>query len=476
MKVSLGVEISEKYLKLVIVKFKGMQSRLFDCIVEPLKDYGDNKISNLIIDILKKDKYKPKFVAVSLPRNFATVRNLHLPSQNRDEISNMIDLHIDRIVPYKKEDVISNYSLAGKDDMGYSRLILAIVHNEIIKRQIRILDQAGFLLDDIALSSYGIWQTILNSCRSQISRTDLYLILDIDTTFTDFIIFSGDNMLFTRSIAIKSADIGTEMGARKFLGEIRQSLLIFQNEEINKKPVKIFLSGIDAPQIGQIIKDELDIEVKKVPAVVPPDILQARKRTVPPDVSLTSVSNLILEGKGRRLSFILPDIQIRKSIREKIRDLSICGTLAIYIFTLICIIFLTQIYNEEHYLKKLKERASKIDKEVGDLVHQLDNIGFVKSYVNKRQTPLYIISQLQKHTPQGISFNFVGIDRENKVTLRGQAYKLSEVFRFTTILDELQYFKEAQTNYTRQRRLKDSEITDFEISFIFGINNEKQKE
>ncbi|MBU1122118.1 MAG: pilus assembly protein PilM [Candidatus Omnitrophota bacterium] len=475
MKVSLGVEVSEKYLKVSIVKFKGMHSKLFDCIAESLPDSDDDGISRMIVDILKKDKYKPKFVGVSLPRNFVTVRNLHLPSQNRDEISKMIELHIDRIVPYKKEDVVFNYSFAGKDDMGYSRVILAIVHNDIIRRQIKILDQAGFLLDKVSLSSYCVWQAVVHNQRTQINRTDLYLILDIDTTFTDFIIFSGEHMLFTRSIAIKFSDIDGEVGERKFLGEIRQSLLIFQNEEINKKPVKIFLSGIDLPNLGQIIKGELDIEVLNASGIVPPEVISARKRSLPKDVSLTSASNLILEDKDNRLSFILPDIQIRKSIREKIKDLSICGTLSIYILSLVCVIFLGRIYNEENYLNKLKEKKSGIEEGVGNLVRQLDRIEFVKKYVNDRQIYFYIMSQLQKNTPKGISFNFIGMDENNKVTLRGQAYNLSEVFQYTTVLDKLRYIEAARTNYTRQRKMVEGEITDFEIGFIFDIDKQDTK-
>lgn len=470
MKISLGVEISEKYLKIAVVKFGGIQPKLYDCLAEPLTDGDEDKISQKIIEILKNSKYKPRFVEVSLPRNFVTVRNLHLPSQNRDEISKMIELHIDRIVPYKKEDVVFNYTLAGKDEMGYSRVILAIVHNDMIRKQVRILDDAGFLLDRVSLSSYGVWQNILNKCHSQITRMEMYLILDIDTAFTDFIIFSGDNILFTRSIAIQAKDISTEIGKRKFLGEIRQSLLIFQNEEINKKPIKIFISGIENLQLPQVIKDELDIEAVRVPDVVSGELLKTRKRTLPADVSLTSICSLALENKSHSLSFILPDIQIRKSIREKIKDLIICGTLSTCVISIIVVFFLVRIYNEENYFKKLQDKISKIGGDVGNLVRQIDKIEFTKNYINKRHAFLYIISLLQKNTPAGISFSYIGIEENNKVTLRGQAYQLSEVFGFTTVLDKIPYFKGAQTNYTRQRKLKEGEIIDFEISFVFDAN------
>jgi Tfp pilus assembly PilM family ATPase len=476
MKVILGVEIGEEYFKIAAGKRKGIQSKVVDCAGQSILSLSDNDISSAITNIVKKGRYKSKAVEVSLPRNFVTVRNLHLPSQNEQEIGSMIELHIDRIVPYKKEDVVFSYSLVGRDEISYTRVILAIVHSEIIRRQVKILDEVGFLIDRINLSSYGIWQWVCSNHRSEINQSDIYLILDVDTTFTDFIIFDWNNLLFTRSMAIPARELDNELGMKRLLGEVRQSLLIFQNEEMNKKPARIFLGGAVNPNFKEKVESELYCPVTIVADPLSAPALKGKKEPLPRDTSFSSVTNLVLEEKPQKLSFVLPEIQIRKSFKEKIKDLVILGTLVIYTLSIICMIFLSQIYNQESYLRKLDARYLEVGKEVNVLVRQLDKINFVQKYLNERRVPLFIMNQLQKVMLDTISFNFIGINEDGSVTLRGQSRQLSDVFKLTTDLDQLEFFKNAETKYTRQRKLKDGTLTDFEVSFVFDYTVEEKIE
>lgn len=474
MRISLAVEIGEEYLKFAAARTKGIHAQSFDCYAAPRLNLTDKDVVTALGNILKKSRYKSRFVIVSLSRNFVTVRNLHLPSKDQEEISKMIGLHIDRIVPYKREDVIFGYRVAGIDEMEYTRLVLAIVHSEVIRKQIAVLDEAGFLVDRIILSSYGVWQWVLNNHRSEINQSDLYLSLDIDTTFTDFIVFSRDELLFTRSIAIKAGELNDELARRKFLGEVRQSLLIFQNEEVNnQRPVKVFLSGITHLDLTMTIEQELSIKVRTVNPPLSLEAMQDKEKIPDKDISFTSVAELVSEEKPDNLSFVLPEIQIRKSLREKIKELVVFGSLVICVFALICSSFLAQIYNRENYLNELKDRYAKIGGEVTELVQQVDNIRFVKNYLISRQGYIYVIAQLQKVIPSSISLTFVSIDEANKVVLRGQAYKLSDVFKLISDLGDLPFFADIETKYTRQRKVKDSVVTDFELNLAFDKNKKK---
>jgi Tfp pilus assembly protein PilN len=89
----------------------------------------------------------------------------------------------------------------------------------------------------------------------------------------------------------------------------------------------------------------------------------------------------------------------------------------------------------------------------------------IKDCLYTRKIPLAIISQLQKAIPQEIAINMLGLDEKDAITLRGQAFQLSDVFKFVTSLEKAGVFKDIQTKYTRKRKLKDREITDFELSF-----------
>jgi len=469
MRLPIGLEISEQYLKLVVAKSGVAHPKPSDCIVEPILSFSDEQIANTIIGLLKKWKLKPKSLALCLSRNLVTVRNLHLPSQDDKEITQMIDLNIGRIVPYKKEEIAFGYRILGVDEMGYTKLILALVKSDCLRRQSEIIEKLGFFIDRIGLSSYGVWEWVLSNHHSEINQTDLYLILDIDSAFTDFIIFSYNNLLFTHSINLGANNIrdSQEIGITKLLGEVRQFLIMFYNEEINKKPALVFLSGANVkPDLSKTIETELEIPVKPVISLYPSEVLKSKEKDILGGCSLTGVASLALKDNEHQFYFLLPEIQIRKFLREKTKDLIILGTSLIYLFSMTCAIFLGKIYNQQSYLNKLNQRYRAIEKDLGDLLEQSAKIEFVKVYLAHRQLPLIVLSQLQKIIPDEISVNSVSIDEENRVTIRGQAVQLSDVFKFISTLESEKHFKDVQTKSTRKKKVKDKDLTDFELSFL----------
>lgn len=461
-----AIEISKKYIKLGQVGLKGKTIEPLGFIVEPIESLTDEQATQSITIVLRNERLRAKSAQVVLSRDFVTVRNLHLPTQDQQEIAQMIDLHISRVVPFKKEEIIFSHQFLGMDEAGFARVLLAIVQIETLRRQVKILEKAGFFIDEISLSSYLIWQWVMKNYRTEINPRDLYLILDIDSSFTDFIIFSQQGLLFTRSIYIGASEIEDtqEVGLTRLIGEARQSLVIFYNEEINKKPARIFLSGARSIiKFAHLIESEFDIPVKLASIAYQLETKQG-KSDIPEDVSLTALAGIILKEKAKTLPFVLPELQIRKAIRDKTRDLVILGSFLIYLFSITLVIFLGRIYNQQTYLRRLEERYTIIKQDLADLLDQSKKIDFIKNYLDSRRVPLFVISQLQKITPDEITVNFMALDENDNIILRGRAFQLSDVFKFVTSLEKKGTFKDVQTKYTRKRKMKDKEITEFELT------------
>jgi hypothetical protein len=372
----------------------------------------------------------------------------------------MIDLNVCRIVPYKKEEIVFGYQILGLDEMNYTNVILAIVKNDAIRRQTKIIEKAGLFIERVSLSSYGAWGWVLENHRSELNQNDLYLLLDIDSAFTDFIIFSRSNLLFTRSInvGLSNAQDAYDMFVTRLLGEVKQSLIMFYNEETNKKPATVFISGAALKEdFLRVIESELGIPAK---AVISPD--QGK------DVSLTAVAELASRYSEQQIHFMLPELNISKSLREKTKDLIILGTSIIYLFTLICVALLGRIYNQQSYLKGLTASYASVEKELGGLLGQMNKIEFVKNQMAQQKVPMFIFAQLQKIMPQEIAVNSMVMDENGRLTMRGQAVLLSDVFKFINTLEKEKCFKDVQTKYTRKKRVKDKDLTDFELSFALS--------
>jgi len=479
MKTNIILEIGEQFLKVALARPQGpRQSKLIDCITEPITSFTDDQITKAVVELFKKIKMKPQPLTVSIPRNYVTVRNLHLPSKDKKEITQMIDLHIPRIVPYRKEEVVFDHKFLGTDEMGYAKELLGIVHGGAMRRQAKILEDAGMGIDRFTLGSYGVWQRILNDYKSDINASDIYLLLDVDSTFTDFIIFSHENLLFTRSIAVGANELAenAQAGLKKLLSDARQSLIIFYSEELNRKPVKIFISGADVlNDLHKPIEAELSMPVKSVSLPYSEEMIKAKGRVIPHNLSLSAITEIALEESPKGITFILPEIQIRKALKEKTRDLTILGTLLIYILTISLAIILGRSYNQQSYLKLLNQNNQLIGADVGELIGQSRKIELVKKLVYTRKIPLALLYELQKIVPKEIAVNFISLDESNSVILRGQGVQLSDVFKFVTILENSKYCAGVTTKYTRTKKVREREITDFEIDFKISAAKDEEK-
>ena len=476
MKAPVAIEISERYLKLAAGEFFVRQRNVSDCVVRPIWGLDDKKITETIAGVLKGLKVTPKPLIVSMPRNQVTVRNLHLPSRDKKEIEQMLQLHIGRIVPYKKEEIVFNYLLLGTDEMDYTKVVLAIVHRDIIKRQLKILEAADLSVDMIYLSSYGVREWILDTQKSEINPSDSYLILDVDSGFTDFIIFNREHLLFNRSITIEAKKDAGQPENTKLIGEARQSLVIFHNEESNKRPAKAFLCGAAlSAGLAKMVEEELEIPAKYVPAPHLQEVSKAKKWDIPPDASVTAVFQLALEDNDKRISFSMPEMQIRRSLKDRTKELTILGTLVIYFLTIMMLFFWGRFYNHQTYLKMLSKNNKLIEKDVGSLLEDYKRIEFIKDFLSRRKLALVFVSELQKIIPQQIAVSFLNIDESNKVTLRGEGAQLSDVFKFITTLDNSKYFKDTSTRYTRTKKISDREVTNFEIVFQFTAGEQQPK-
>ena len=468
MRAPVTVEISERWVKIVAVKPSVRQPQLVACLAKPIAGFSDEQITQTIARTFRELRLKARPLTVCLPRNLVTVRNLHLPSQNSTEITQMIDLNIVRMVPYRKEEVVSSYRLLGVDESGYAKVMLAIVHRDLIKRHVNILTAAGLSVERILLSSHGAWQWTVGHHKADLAAQELGLLLDVDATFTDLILFSREHLFFSRSIAIEADQLTEEATVSKLLTEVNQSLEIFQNEEMSTRPVRVFLSGagVGGLAVERAISQDLKLPVVTVGS--PPTVLGkgrlADLTEPPPDLSLVAAAQLATDEHPRPLSFLLPEIQIKQSLQEKTRELVLLGSLSVYLLTLLTGLFMSRLYHQQAYLRNLKTRNAAIGQEIGDLLVQSKRVEVVKECLAARELPMRYLAELQRLVPKEIAIDFLSVDDQQRGVLRGQALQLSEVFKFITTLEHSRYIDQVQAKYTRRKKSREKEVTEFELA------------
>jgi len=427
----------------------------------------DQVISKLIVDVLGGWRIKPTRIILSLPRNLVAVRNLMLPSKDKNELSKMVALHVVKVLPYKKEEMVTAYSVLEQTETGYSQILLSAVHRNTLNRHLKIITDAGFLVDKVYLSSCGIRDYMLTVRKNVIKKGGIYITVDVDAEYSDFIVYSKDKLLFTRSIIIGAMQLDNEAERSRFIKEIKQTIIIFKSEMENKKLQKIFMSGATShiKNYEENLAQQLELPLE----IIPPDeeVVKSDKIETTRNISLTACHQLLSEAP-ERISFFVPELQVNRVFKEKIANLIVAGSLMVYILFIISCMFLANVYNKNVYLRDLKVRTQLLEQETYGLARELELVNVASRVVKKRQLPLVFLLELHKLVSKEIAIKSVEVDEKNKVFIRGESLSLSDVYAFSERLRNSKYFSNVNNRSARRTKARRGELTEFEITASFN--------
>lgn len=470
MNAPLVLEIGTAHIKIAVFKSAIGTTYLKEMIVLSGTNPSEDAITHAVLDSLKDLNIKkvPNLI-ISFSRNAVTLRNLRIPSSNPTEIDDMIKLHVGRQVPYAKEEIVSGYRIIGKDTMGYSKVMLAIVHRESIRKIFRVLEKCSLYTDRVELSSDGILSWLCKSIKMpDVKTSEAFIILDIDSNFSDFIVSTYENILFSRVIAQGCEQLADESKWPKFIGEMKQTIVISQGEEVVQKPSKIYVSGAveDMKKLSSKIEVEFNLPVE---VVEPLAHLPLAKDVVkkPPDLlkncSFSSLLGLGLDSTKKKINFVLPEAQIRKTLRERTRDVIFLGSGIMYLIFVVCGIYGEKVHNRQAYLNLLDDSYKKIAAESQDLDQKTERMKRIKSKLDTRFVALNYLFEVSKLLPAEIVITSISFQRDDRVDLKGRALEMSDVFKFITTLENSPLFKGIQTRYTTKKKFKGKDVDEFEL-------------
>ena len=124
---------------------------------------------------------------------------------------------------------------------------------------------------------------------------------------------------------------------------------------------------------------------------------------------------------------------------------------------------MSRLYNRSSYLKLLNAKYSGSRNDIEGLDTMVKKIRVVGEWLNSRASTINYLYQIQKLLPSQLVLKIITFDADDKVTLRGQAKEMSDIFGFVNILENSSYFKDIQVKYTTKKKVADKELTEFEI-------------
>ena len=466
-------QIDSNWLRLIQVKSLKREKKISMIKAVEIISLSDEEISSKVTELAFELKINSRYLILSIPRHLTTTRNLDLPSANPLEIKEMIELQIGKQTPYSSDEVIKDYQILGSNADGYSKVLLVIVHRDIVDRFFKILDAAGLKVQKVSFGSEGLlnWKNLVY--REKLPAEKAQILIEVDYDTSDFEVVLNDKLVFGRSISLGFSQFPgqLEIWQKKFIEEVNHSIYAYQNEIMGKEIDKIIISR------PRLVGDSLDKAVLEKEFGLSVEIIDQFKDVPLTEEGANSYNNLIrtdlsfvgLVGLGlpsgeHKIDLVPQEHQIGKAVKEKGKDLYLMGMLLVFILVAVSGVFLGRMYNKERYMGQLKQRLVEIQNKTKELNSMVRGIETIKDRVYTRGESLNLIYEVHKVIPPGIHLVSMSFDGKENLTLRGESNEMSEVFDFVTKLEESDYFQNVKSKYATKRKVEDKEMTDFEIS------------
>ncbi|MCX5695390.1 MAG: PilN domain-containing protein [Candidatus Omnitrophica bacterium] len=454
MKTKVIIELSERWLKVTIGR---------KVSVDPILNTDPATIAALLTSVFKQSKCgKDLEVFVVLSRNKITVRRVDLPSQDPKEIEQMLGLYLIRQIPYHKEEVFWAYQNLGFDGISNSHILLAIALKNMFRNIVTSFGPLNLLPESILMSSQGLIHYVSDALKDKSVLQGPYLILDIDTNYSELILVNKQKLNSSVVLAQGAEQLKDEREKDRFIVELKQGLVAFNSEVPDVKAERLFLSGASEAQLV-IVEAALARDFNIKAQYVSTKDYDSFNPGQPKELSLSAALGFSSQVARDDIKFILPELQIKKEMQAKARQLMVLGVCLVYIFIMFCAIGLVRMAQKQSYSANLKAKVKSLAKDTQELEDITNKLKVAKQYVNPKASVLTLLYELSRFCPEGITITNFNWELGKTFSFRGYAQQIPDILAFTNTLSNSEYFKGAQNRYTRRRTVKDREMVDFEI-------------
>lgn len=436
----------------------------------------DGSLQNALRETASEHGLAESEVASIIPRHEATVRVLQLPSRDPVEIAGMVSLSAPDLVPYSPEEiVVSSCILQARPD-GESDVLVAVVHNEVVHEQLRILRAAGLEPKHILLST----ACLLTALRAaEYEHDGCFALANLASEGLEVLVMRGENLEYTRGVATVQ-DWNTLEGPQSpalddLSTEVRISLSTHgRATEDGVSADSLYLSS-DCTEVDDAIRAvsrELELTCKSAENFLGENFKSTDASKHVPLVALGAA--LCISTQAQTTIDLLPKDVIAKRETSATRRTALrLGLAAVVMVMSVVGVYAQAVYMRTSYIAELERRVDVIRPKVKDVRAKSQQLKRVQKQVDREGTVLELLAAVCNLAPaQGLNISRFAYRHDDSITIQGRSITLRNLDAW---LDDIRaagrgsipQFARAQEMYRTQRRERYQEVWDFSIAVPF---------
>ncbi len=408
---------------------------------------GDLELPGRIAALFEKHRLPKNNVVACLPRQVVNVRLLDLPSTDRDEIADMVELQSARQTPYTKDEIVFDYRVLSTAREGYTKVMLAIVQRNVLRERFLLLEEAGLSPVRMTVTSEGLLNWF-NLCAA-VPADQGAAILDVDSFYSDFAVIAARQLVFTRSMLMGANELigGDPAALQRLVGEVKRSLDMFRSEHGRAEMGKLIVTGagLHVTALAGALRAALDLPVEN--ADVRGNMTRQPKGAVLDDpanlsASLTSIVGMALAPQELSFNLVPETVRFRRNLLERARRMSWL-TILVMGFMLSLSTYACVRYGLAWSALRTRQHGIAATEKQAQAVRWMQ--GIVKVIRERERNEASVLRQLDvihAATPRGIYLDQLDLDvSKRQATMEGAGQSIKEIRDFAASLENGPFFK-----------------------------------
>lgn len=461
------IEFTDTHIKLVQVK-SSSQPTITHCDVRILHEFSDAELTNQVVTLTRLKNVQSDQLIFVIPRRFAMLKYLRLPSQNAVEIKKMAGLQLVSQIPYNIEDVVYDCEIVEHEKSGYSQVLVMIVHKDVFTRYAEIFKKSGLHLSRAVLSSFGVSNWLkYQLAKEKNNAQDLIAVVNIDFSSTEVCFCENQKLIFSRQLNYGSKDLGVD-NFMSLINQIDLSMRAYVSET-RKGVVARCLIVSTLPDAG-ILRSKLESEWK-IPVRLMSgfeniftqkkvDLVSLRNQQ---GVSLTALLGLAVSDLKSLGNLAPQEIQERKRTTLRKNEWIKFALLGCILILLILSIPGNEYASQSKILINFENKIKAQESLVKEAEKENELVKLVKQEVEGRIIVSDIFLEINRFLTEEISIRSVNLDEKGSLSIQGYAQNSAGVNSFQAALVKSPFFKELNLEFATKRKIFNVDVVDFKI-------------
>ncbi len=458
-------------------------------------------------NIVNENKCAKDTCYIILPRHEVTSRIIILPSQDPEEVKNMVKLSAEEYVPFSAEEIQTTQTILENLPNAESRVLVAISHKDVVNGNIKAVESLGFTPLGVLVSTSGLLSAPTLLGKQLSIKNTVYCILHITLQGLEIAIFNEEKMLFSRGAKISwskylqnspdsandsvpSFSEGSEIKLTSLADmdestsdliweikrEYRTSLNTLQQETEFEGEVKEVFVSSDFPLPQEFIADiENAFDVKTTFINFNLYGFIRAECDVPTYFSLPILGLLsaISAGKSLQLDLLPEEVATVQKLEAISHHLIRISALTLGLLIALAGLFAQAVYQRSSLISELEKRVKEIEVNAKGIAEKRHQLQILRRETAKTGSSLHYLSEIMSSAPPRVNINTYSYRRNEGINIWGRAYSVDDVHKFAeslrkqAIASGLNALKNARSVYEQQTTEQNAFVFDYQITVPF---------